>query len=192
MNDFQCHSTDEHEKRIAFMKPIWREKMQDLTGAADTKGVEISGAVRRIANIYDAIFNLGVNGSEITSPRLSILVRLYVDEKMGRLEGITPTFLSHMQNVGKNTISSLVRGLEDQGLIQRENDSTDRRIYRLKLTDAGRKLIVEQAPRHIEYLNSMASDLSKEEQDQLIQLLDKLLNSLLVHSNLKKMKMHRP
>jgi DNA-binding MarR family transcriptional regulator len=111
---------------------------------------------------------------------------------MGRTEGITPTFLSHMQNVGKNTISSLVRGLEDQGLIQRENDSADRRIYRLKLTDAGRKLIVEQAPRHIEYLNSMVSGLSDEEQTQLIELLDKLLKSLLVHSNLKKMKMQQP
>jgi Transcriptional regulators len=191
MNAVDCRFTEEHEKKMAMMKPIWRETVIKLAGTANTKGIEISGTVRRLANVYDAIFNTSEAGSEVTSPRLSILVRLYIDEKMGRTEGVTPTSLSHMQNVGKNTISSLVRGLEEQGYIQRENDSSDRRIYRLKLTEAGRKLIIEQAPQHIEYLNLIASDLSEEEQDQLLQLLDKLLKSLMMHSNLRKMKMHR-
>ena len=186
MNDFQCHSFEERKKKLEFIKPIWREKVKELTGGVETTGVEISGIVHRLANVYDAIFNTGLSGSEITSPRLGILVRLYIDEKMGRNEGINLTFLSHMQNVSKNTISSLVRGLEEQGLVVRENDASDRRIYHLKLTDKGRDLILEQAPRHIEYLNSMASDLSSDEQQRLIQLLEKLLSSLLAHSNLRK------
>jgi DNA-binding MarR family transcriptional regulator len=186
MNDFQSHSKDEHIKRIAGMKHIWHEKMIELTGLSDIKGVEISGAIHRLAKIYDSIFSSNLKGSKITNPRLKILMRLYIDEKMGRTEGITPTFLSHMQDVRKNTISSLERGLEDQGLIQRVNDPTDRRIFRLKLTDAGRKWIAEQASQQFGQINSMASDLSEEEQNQLIQLLDKLTNSLLTRSKLRR------
>ena len=172
------------------MRPLWREKMVELSGNPDIGGMEISGMIRRLANIYDAIFNLETDGSELTGPRMSILIRLYVDEMMGSKEGITPTFLSHMQNVGKNTISSLVRGLEDQGYIQRENDPADRRIYRLRLTDTGRELIIKQAPVQLEYLNNISSGLNAEERTQLIHLLEKLLTSLIEHSHIKKNKVH--
>lgn len=186
MNDFGYHSLEEKKEKWEIKEALWKEKMKDLTGNIDVTGVEISGLIRRLANVYDAIFNIGVSDQEITSPRLAILVRLYVGEKMGEIEGINPTFLSHMQNVSKNTISSLVRGLEEQGLVLRENDANDRRVYRLKLTDAGRNLLIKQTPRHIDYLNSVASDLTFEEQKQLLQLLGKLLSSLISHSNLRK------
>ena len=182
MNYFKSHSMDEHKKRMAGLMPIWREKLIEITGLSDIKGVEISGAIHRLAKIYDSIFSSNLKGLKITNPRLKILMGLYIDEKMGGTEGITPTFLSHMQDVRKNTISSLERGLEDQGLIQRVNDPTDRRIFRLKLTDAGRKWITEQAAQQFGQINSMASGLSEEEQNQLIQLLDKLTNSLLAQS----------
>ncbi|MHC1739494.1 MAG: MarR family winged helix-turn-helix transcriptional regulator [Anaerolineaceae bacterium] len=186
MHDFHCHSFEDKEKRLAQMKPLMRAKVQELTGLTDINGIEISGLIRRLANVYDTIFTMDLNGSDLTGPRLNILMRLYVDELMGKTEGITPTFLSHMQNVSKNTISSLVHGLEDQGLIQRENDVDDRRIFRMKLTETGRKLVVEQAPKHIEYLNSLSSGLSHEELVQLETLLEKMLRSIMTHANIKK------
>jgi DNA-binding MarR family transcriptional regulator len=186
MHDFHCHSFDEKEKALEHMKPLWREKIRELTGSGNVRGVEISGMVRRLANMYDTIFNVDINGAEITGPRLGILIRLYIDEQMGRDEGLNPTILSHIQNVSKNTISSLVRGLEDQNLVERENDTTDRRVYRLKLTDTGRDLIKESMPKHIEYMNQMSSSLTDEEQDQLILLLEKLIQSVVTHAKIKK------
>jgi MarR family transcriptional regulator, negative regulator of the multidrug operon emrRAB len=186
MHDFHCHSIDEKDKNLEKMKPLWREKIQELTGSADTRGVEISGMVRRLANMYDTFINMDINGAELTGPRLGILIRLYINEQIGRTEGLNPTILSHIQNVSKNTISSLTKGLEDQGLVIRENDATDRRVYRLKLTDAGRKLIVDNMPRHIEYMNKMSSDLDDQEQTQLVHLLGKLIQSVATHSNLKR------
>jgi DNA-binding MarR family transcriptional regulator len=189
MDDYHCHSAQDKEKMIASMKPMWRAKVKDLFGTGNVQGIEISGLIRRLANIYDAIYNMDINGSEITGPRLSILIRLFIDEKIGRTEGLNPTFLSKLQNVSKNTISSLVRGLEDQGLVQRQNDTEDRRIYRLQLTDAGRNLIIEKTPRLVDYMNSMTDDLSSEEKSELIRLLEKLIASVIVHSELKKEKM---
>ena len=186
MHDFHCHSFDEKEKDLEKMKPLWREKVRELTGSADVRGVEISGMVRRLANMYDTIFNMDINGAEITGPRLGILIRLYLNEQMGRDEGLNPTILSHIQNVSKNTISSLVRGLENQNLVERENDSTDRRVYRLKLTDKGRDLIKEGMPKHIDYMNQMSSGLTDEEQNQLILLLEKLIQSVVMHAKIKK------
>ena len=186
MEEINCK---DHQELMRKMKPQWREKIIELSGSPNIQGLEISGMIRRLANFYDAIFNLDINGAELTGPRLGILIRLYIDEQLGRTEGISPTSLSHVQNVSKNTISSLVRGLEDQGLVKRENDPDDHRIYRLQLTNTGRQLIVEQAPKHIAYLNTMTSDLTSEELAQLLQLLEKLLASLLANSNFIKTKM---
>jgi DNA-binding MarR family transcriptional regulator len=109
-----------------------------------------------------------------------------VNEQIEDGEGVTPTLLSHMQNVSKNTISSLIKGLEDQGLVRRENDAHDRRIYRLHLTDTGRDYVKEMTPRHLQYINSLTEDLSSEDKDQLIALLGKLTSSLIERGNLKR------
>jgi DNA-binding MarR family transcriptional regulator len=183
---------DEKIKMMDEQKPFWREKIKELTGLEDFRGIEIAGNLRRLGNIYDALFSLNIRGAEFTGPRLGILIRLYIDEMMGREDGITPTFLSHIQNVGKNTISSLIRGLELQGLVKRENDPNDRRIYRLQLTDAGRKLVTEETPKYAAYLNSVTADLNSEELDQLTILLDKLTISIIKRSDLRKMHMHHP
>ncbi len=93
---------------------------------------------------------------------------------MGKPEGITPTELSHFQRVSKNTISALLRGLEEQGLIQRNLDSEDLRVFRIQLTDAGRALVLNTAPNRIAGLNKLLSGLNPEEREQLILLLEKL------------------
>jgi DNA-binding MarR family transcriptional regulator len=185
MSELHCHSPEEKANFVA-MKQMWREKIQEFVGAEDTRSVEISGMIRRLSNIYDAIYLNDESGSELTGPRLGILFRLYVNELMSKGEGVTPTLLSHMQNVSKNTISSLIKGLEDQGLVSRENDTRDRRIYRLHLTDAGRSYVKENTPRHLQYINLLTGDLSSEEKEQLIVLLRKLTGSLIERGHLKR------
>ena len=185
MHDFSCHSPEGKARFVAMMQ-MWREKMQEFAGSTDTRSVEISGMIRRLSNIYDAIYLNDEKGNELTGPRLGILVRLYVNEQIEDGEGVTPTLLSHMQNVSKNTISSLIKGLEDQGLVRRENDAQDRRIYRLHLTDTGRDYVKEMTPRHLQYINSLTEDLSSEDKDQLIALLGKLTSSLIERGNLKR------
>jgi len=183
------------EQRLELSKKIEefvRQKFVDMSGIENVRGIQLSNIIRRIANLYEVIGNQTGNDETLSGPRMGILFRLYGGEFMHGESGVTPTMLSHMQNVTKNTISSLVKGLEDQGLIRRETDPVDRRIYRLYLTDAGRNYILKTAPPHIIFLNSLTEDLTSEEIDQLLELLGKLQNSLLGRAKLKPFHGHRP
>ena len=100
------------------------------------------------------------------------------EERCGCGEGVSPTHLSRRQNVSKNTISVLLRGLEEQGLIERSLVPGDRRAFQIRLTDAGRTLVETTAPAHIAFLNRMTVGLTADENAQLIDLLQKLHRSL--------------
>ena len=102
-----------------------------------------------------AVARLGALG-----PRWVLLFRLLAEERCGCGEGISPTHLSQRQNVSKNTISVLLRGLEEQGLIERTLVPDDRRAFQIRLTAAGRTLVETTAPAHIAFLNEMTAGLT--------------------------------
>ncbi|NMB62802.1 MAG: winged helix DNA-binding protein [Chloroflexi bacterium] len=181
MRHFHSFKSEEDQARFEKMHRHFEKFMVDLSGTDDLRGFQLANLIRRTANIYDAIYHQHNGDSDISGPRLAILIRLYIEDSRGTGEGITPTIMSRFQNVGKNTISSLLNGLEEQGLLQRENDPSDRRIYRLKITDKGRTLVKELAPRQMEFMNMLTADLTDEESDHLIALLGKLVHSLQTH-----------
>ncbi|HMN59220.1 MAG TPA: MarR family transcriptional regulator [Anaerolinea sp.] len=171
--------TKEHSAaRFELIREHMREQVKQFSGSDDISGVELANQIRLLSNLYDAAVSLKIEDGGISGPRWGLLMRLYGEEKMGNTQGITPTSLSHSQRVSKNTISALLRGLEEQGLIRRELDSADRRIFRIQLTPAGRELVKSTAPAHLIYLNQMASALTLEERNQLNNLLDKLHRAL--------------
>jgi DNA-binding MarR family transcriptional regulator len=94
---------------------------------------------------------------------------------------VRPTQLSRSQQVSKNTISTHLRSLEEQGLILREIDPADRRQFRIRLSDAGRLLVERATPGHISFLNQLTTGLTLQEIEQLQHLLQRLHQSLLDH-----------
>ena len=161
--------------------PSVRAWLEALIGRADidTTGLELAGLVRMTANLYDeAVVVQHPRAGGISGPRWALLGRLFAEEVRGNREGLSPTHLSRWQKVSKNTISALLRGLEEQGLIVRAVDPADRRGFRIRLTDAGRELVRSTAPDHLAYLNSLVTDLTPEERAQLLELLGKLCRSL--------------
>lgn len=155
-----------------------RKHVQELVGDENAAGLELAGMIRGLANFYEAAEIPPDSPLDLSGPRWFILLRLLGEEREGNCLGVTPTALSHNQNVSKNTISSLLRGLEEQGLIQRDIDPTDKRIFRIQLTPHGRELMAIAAPLRIRHLNRLASGLTPEEQEQLYGLLVKLFRSL--------------
>ena len=93
---------------------------------------------------------------------------------------MNPTTISRFQRVKKNTISSLLRGLEQDGYIQRTLDPVDKRVFRIRVTDKGRKMIETTTPMRMRYMNKLTSELTDEENDQFLVLIAKL------HSSVKK------
>jgi DNA-binding MarR family transcriptional regulator len=149
-------------------------------GVAGVQGLEVLRLVRIVAGAYDRLLNDAMRAEPVSVPRLRILLRLWVEERMG-CGVVNPTHLSRTQQLSKNTISEHLRALEEDGLIARELDQDDRRQFRIFLTDAGRALVRSSAPSHAHMLNNLLAPLSLEEVSQLQHLLTKLHNALALH-----------
>ena len=119
--------------------PSLRSALQELAADSDLTGVELLRRVCRAANLYDTILNRRLRASDLSGPRWHLLMHLRSDEMRHGPGGVSPTYLSKCQGVRKNTISSLLRGLEEQGLIERALDPTDWRAFRIRLSSAGRE-----------------------------------------------------
>ncbi len=167
------------------LRSQWREHIREhvgaLTGGEDTTGLELVAMIRGLANLYEAAEVPPEGDIDLSGPRWLLLLRLMAEEHVGNTDGVTPTGLSHFQNVSKNTISSLLRGLEEQGLIHRAIDPDDKRLFRIQLSERGRSLMAVAAPQRIRYLNCLVSGLTAEEKEQLFSLLGKLYHSVVLN-----------
>lgn len=172
----KCHHN--HEDHYEKMHEHLTKHLKSMTNGVDIKGLELSSLIRMLANYYAAIVAHKMMPGELSGPRMGILIRLLVAEKSGNTDGINPTALSHFQNVKKNTISSLLRGLEESGYIERTLDPNDKRVFLIRITEQGRKIMETVGPQRLAMMNDLASDLSDEEKTQLIFLLGKLRKSM--------------
>jgi DNA-binding MarR family transcriptional regulator len=177
-------ANETEECRVRMMQAHLRRQLQDLSGLDDTSGIELFRLMRMVMNLCEAIETQNLGETDLSGPRWGLLLRLFAEERHCPETAITPTCLSRYQRVSRNTISALLRGLEEQGLVQRALDPADRRCFRIQLTPAGRELVKSTAPKRIHYLNHMVSGLSGTEREQLIALLARLYRSLLAASNI--------
>ena len=130
-----------------------RQHLKEMAGDEDIRGIEISSAIRMLANYYESAITQHDDFSELSSSRLGILFRLLGEKKCGNLEGINPTQISKLRNVSKNTVSALVRGLEEQGLVERRLDPSDRRRFLIPITPAGEEMVRATGPSRIQFMN---------------------------------------
>lgn len=158
-----------------------RQHMLKISGGADIRGAEIGNAIRMLANLYAHALNQ-TDSAELSGPRWGVLMRLLAAEETGNHEGINPTRLSHFQHVKKNTVTSLLRGLEEQGLVERTYDPQDRRKVRIRITPAGKDLVNSIAPARLEFMNQLSRGLTSRELDDLLIMLEKLRLSVMSHA----------
>jgi len=177
-------TADIQRDRVERVRSHIRQHVQSVGGAALIVGLEVATLIRMVANLYEAIGTYHLGASGLSAARWRLLLHLFAEEQRGNTGGVTPTHLSRCEDVSKNTISALLRGLEEQGLIQRALDPTDRRLFRIQLSAAGRELVASTAPQRIAHLNGLLADLTPGEQAQLVDLLARLYRSLLAHSGL--------
>lgn len=163
---------------------VWRDRLKDLVGLEDASGVELLVTIRGLTRLCELAEGQQSSGPELSGPRWGLLLLLMAHEQSGRLQGLTPSALSRFQGVSRNTISSLLRGLEGQGYIERTLDEDDRRVFRIRLTDAGRAVVQSLAPARVAFMNQLAAGLSAEERAQLLSLLAKLRRSIVAQAGL--------
>lgn len=95
-----------------------------------------------------------------------------------RYPGIRQGPLAELIEVEPITLSRMIDRLQDAGLVQRRADPTDRRAWRLHLTDKAEALLDAKRPLS-EELNAMAlQGLSLEEQAMLVRLVQQVQANL--------------
>ena len=120
-----------------------------------------------------------VNEQSVATPGLSfaqyrVLMHLFFAEQMGDHGKLNPSEISDRQGVSRNTMSSFIRSLEEEGFVERNLDPSDRRRFNISLTVAGRELVNQHARQHLETIGQCFRVLTPQEQETLLQLLTKV------------------
>ncbi len=145
-------------------------------------GLSAADLFRNLAKTYHILENLAekrIARYNLSLAKMRILWWLKMRDDEG-LEGggLLPSELSRFQGVTPNTMSSLLTSLRESGLIERINHPDDRRKRVIKITQAGRDILTQVSPEHIDFLREMFADLSEEERQILITLLKKITFSV--------------
>jgi MarR family transcriptional regulator, organic hydroperoxide resistance regulator len=82
-----------------------------------------------------------------------------------------------LQQVG-GTLTGVLDRMEERGLIRRERDARDRRIWRIWLTDAGKELETVLPPIAVEIREQAMNGISFDEREQFSQILTKAIANL--------------
>ena len=124
-----------------------------------------------------SIYHVGeqsVDDAGLSYAQYRVLMHLFFAEQMGDRAELNPSEISDRQGVSRNTMSAFIRNLEEAGLVERRLDPSDRRRFNISLTDAGRAVVSEHTHHHLETIDHFFSALSSAEQDDLLNLLQKL------------------
>jgi DNA-binding MarR family transcriptional regulator len=110
--------------------------------------------------------------AEMTHSMLSALAVI------SNLDAPTLGEVAAAERVTPPTITKIVGRLEDVGLVAREQDPDDRRVVRVRLTDAGRRFVDRARSRASAYMARRLRTLSDDERDVLaaaVPILERLL-----------------
>jgi DNA-binding MarR family transcriptional regulator len=173
MKESKTQSIEEVHARL-------REHLKQMADGEPIEGIELVNLMRMTVHFIDASLSQSPQLADLSGPRMGILMRLLAEEEMGNHQGIRPTRLSHYQNVKKNTVSSLLSGLEEQGLVERTIDAEDKRGFNIRITPAGRERIITSMPERVRLINELTAVLTGAEKQHMITLLDKLRHSIII------------
>jgi DNA-binding MarR family transcriptional regulator len=130
--------------------------------------------MRRVSHNLYQIGESSLAASGLSYAQYRILMSLFFCERMEGRDELNPSEISERQGTSRNTVSALIRNLEDEGLVERDLDKEDRRKFNIRLTEAGRALVSEHASKHMRIIAGCFSTLNGDEQEALSQILNKL------------------
>lgn len=169
MTETKQHWFEDKEKRdrwVNFVQTLNPDIAPQATRLID----EFNAVNKRIHHIGQA----SVDTAGLSLAQYRILMHLLFAEQIGGKECLNPSEISDRQGTSRNTVSALIRNLEEDGLIERSLDPHDRRKFNIQLTENGRSLVTDNARQHFQTIGQCFSTLTPDEQDTLSILLTKI------------------
>jgi DNA-binding MarR family transcriptional regulator len=106
---------------------------------------------------------------DTTLPRFDLMAQL---ERAP--QGLKMSELSQRMMVTGGNVTGITDGLEKEGLVVREVDPCDRRVFRVKLTTEGQKQFRRMAAEHEQWIIGLFEGMSTKQKNQLVELLGEL------------------
>lgn len=128
-------------------------------------GRNIGFLVNDISRMITTEYNRIMKPMGLTRSQWRVVVYLFRDD------GLTQSELADLLGVGKVTVGGLIERLEQAGWVTRQSDPQDRRTRRVYLTDKGRAIEEEMLDKGSLLTRYTLHRLSKDEQNNLIDLL---------------------
>lgn len=147
---------------------------ESLHAAGDPRAMRLMDQLRQVAHQMYRLGETSLNEAGLSSAQYRVLMSLLFDEWLGNVGGMNPSEISAQQGTGRNTVSALIRNLEDDGLIERRLDESDRRRFNIGLTETGRQRVRQQATRYFQFAGGIFHGFTAEEMETLSTLLQKL------------------
>jgi MarR family 2-MHQ and catechol resistance regulon transcriptional repressor len=156
-------------KQIKMMNVIQR-----MNPDIEPEALELMDSMRRVSHSLRQIGENSLAAAGMSYARYRLLLGLFFSAEVEDREGLHPSEISERQGTSRNTISSHIRDLEDEGMIMRVLNKEDRRKFNISLTTSGQELVQEHASKHMRMVAECFSSLTSEEKEQLRYILDKV------------------
>ena len=101
-----------------------------------------------------------------------VLRYIYLNKK------VLPKQIAIYFNLDKGSVTSLIKGLEKNGFVTRENHPTDRRCFYLSLSAKSKKIIPDLNVIFEKWSEKLASNFSEEEKKRSISSLQKMMDNV--------------
>ncbi len=139
-----------------------------LYGMSDNLGQMLSDVSRLLRRAFDE----RARGIGVTRPQWQVLTIL------GRHEGINQGGLAELLEVEPITLCRMVDRLQEAGLVERRPDPSDRRAWRLFLSEKANALLAELRPFALGLFDESMNGLTPAERDQLLEMLGRIRANL--------------
>lgn len=135
---------------------------------------------RYIAKIYckgSALISKELQEYGIGSGQYAFLLQLY------RKDGVSQEELAKLLLVDKATVARAIKKLEEENLVYRVRNEKDKRYYKVFITEKALNIKEEVFNKLHAWDETIKQSLTKEEEAQMIYLLQKITNSLMRGEN---------
>ncbi|GBF32941.1 transcriptional regulator [Desulfocucumis palustris] len=130
-----------------------------------------------LGSVWDTledVFSMHFARYGLSWPKFNALIHLY----MAGDRGLTQSELGKKMLVSRANITGLIERLEKDSLVIRNADPSDKRVFRVCLTDRAIILMNSFIPVHNNFIHKIMSALDRNEKEVFISLLEKLKKGL--------------
>lgn len=149
----------------------WLIFLESLDSDIDPLTVRLMEQLRQVSHDIYQISEQSLARAELSFAQYRILMQLYFTRVVHGRDALNPSEISDRQGTSRNTVSALIRTLEESGYVARHLDQDDRRKFNIRITAEGEAIVRDNALRHLKTIEDCFGVLNSAEQETLLTLL---------------------